>query len=541
MSRTRFIITLLVFLATFAWLLTPDLKHSPAVLWPSIVAVGLAFLTRDIYVSLFLGALSGAVLLRGGNIAAAFLDLFTRHLIPALKDPWNISVLIFTLLMGGFVELINRNGGMAALAEGFLGRGHSRRRAALGAYILGWILFFDGLASSMLVGKAMRPVTDRAGLSREKLSFIVDSTSSPIAGLALISTWVAYEISVIRQGFENIGDAQLAAQVAPYQLLVQSLPYRFYNYFILLLVFWTIWLARDFGPMLAAERKARPVAESVAFAPPRSFRFGRVALALIPLLVLVVGVFGGLFVDGGGWQRPFSIASVVEAFGKADAATVFVCATAVAVVVALILSAMFPVTATEPTAVTIFFEGMKQMFLPTLILVFAWTLNAVIKEIGAAPYLVSFLGDKLSPTLLPVLVFVLASLVSFSTGTSWGTMAILMPLVIPVAAKLTGLHTAADASSPQMIATIGAVLTGAVFGDHCSPISDTTIVSAFSSDCDLMAHVNTQMPYALVAAVLAVFLGYGPAGWKISPYLLLLVGGLACWMLVRFGGARTRE
>ena len=542
MNRTRIRITVTAFLATFAWLLAPDLQASPAVLWPSVLAVGLAFVTRDIYLSLFLGAFSGALLLHGGNPWTAFQDLLIGRLVPSLIDRWNISVLIFTLMMGGFVEVLSRNGGMTALTARVMGRSQSPRRAALGAYFMSWLVFFDGLASSMLVGKTLRPIADRAGLSREKLSFIVDSTSSPIAGLALLSTWVAYEMSVIRQGLVNTGDTALAGAIAPFSWLVLSLPFRFYNWFMLLLVFLLIWLMRDWGPMLAAERAARerPRLDAAADAAPATG--SRAALAWIPLSVLVLGVFGGLYVGGGGLQMTVTLAHLVEAMGKADAAAVFVLATAVATVVAVGLTAVSrsPTLAGEPaeSGTHAFFEGMQQMFLPTLILVFAWMLNSVIKELGTANYLVALLGERLPAAWLPALVFLLSSVISFSTGTSWGTMAIVMPLAIPLAVRLTAFHVGL-AASPVLVATVGAVLAGAVFGDHCSPISDTTIVSAFSSDCDVMAHVRTQMPYAVTAMLLATLLGYLPAGYGISPWWSLTVGGVACWLLVRFRGKRA--
>ena len=190
------------------------------------------------------------------------------------------------------------------------------------------------------------------------------------------------------------------------------------------------------------------------------------------------------------------------------------------------------------TGTQFFFQGMQAMFLPTLILVFAWVLKSVIKELGTANYLVTMLGERLPGAWLPALVFVLASTISFSTGTSWGTMAIVMPLAIPLAVKLTDFQVGMTAG-PVLVATVGAVLAGAVFGDHCSPISDTTIVSAFSSDCDVMAHVRTQLPYALAAAALATFLGYLPAGYGISPWWLLGAGGLACWFLVRYRGKKA--
>jgi Na+/H+ antiporter NhaC len=543
-GRWRKIAAGVAFAATFGWLLAPEVKASPAVLWPSAMAVGLAFVTRDIYLSLFLGALSGAVLLHHGNLWLAIYELLTGRLIPALTDRWNISVLIFTLLMGGFVEILNCNGGMTALAGRVVGRSRSPRRAALGAYLMGWLIFIDGLASSMLVGKTLRSVADRAGLSREKLSFIVDSTSSPVAGLALLSTWVAYEMSVIRQGVTNTGDAALAAAVRPFSWLVLSLPFRFYNVFMLLLVFLIIWLMRDWGPMLEAEQASRQkmwrqpanAAEGVAGS--------HAALALIPLTVLVAGVFGGLVVGGGGFKRTLTFPHLVQAMGQADAATVFVVATAAAAAVAWALTAFWSriAPAAQPfvSGRDAFLRGMQQMFLPALILVFAWMLNSVIKELGTAGYLVSLLGDRVSPAWLPALVFLLSATVSFSTGTSWGTMAIIMPLAIPLAVRLTSFH-AGLTESPVLTATVGAVLAGAVFGDHCSPISDTTIVSAFSSDCDVMAHVRTQLPYALTAAWVAVVCGYLPAGYGAPSGVLLAAGALACWLLVRYRGKQVEE
>jgi len=537
MRRHTSLITVAALLATWAWLLMPDLAHSPAVVWPSVLAVGLAFLTRDIYVSLFTGAFAGAVLLHGGNPWAAFLDLFLQRLIPALADRWNLSVLLFTLLMGGFVEVLNRNGGMASVSARVLGRTGGARRVALGAYGLGWGVFFDGLANAMLIGRTLRPLADRARLSREKLAFIVDSTSSPIAGLALLSTWVAYEMSVIREGFANATDG--ASGVEPFAWLVRSLPFRFYNLFMLLLVFLVIWLMRDWGPMHAAETKARSQAAREVERDGDSGIPASMALALVPLAALIVGVVGGLFADGGGLTRPFTFASLVEAFGAADAATVFVIATAGASALAMAMTVLWRRIALDEggpgDSRRAFFDGMQRMFLPALILVFAWMLNSVTKELGTAAWLVSLLGDHLPSGLLPALIFLLAAMVSFSTGTSWGTMAIVMPLSIPLAVGL-GDAAAVGPSSSILAGTIGAVLAGAVFGDHCSPISDTTVVSAFSCDCDVMAHVRTQMPYAVAAAVVAVVLGYGPAGFGISPWLLLPAGAAALWALVRYTG-----
>jgi len=512
-------------LVTF--LLLPLSVSGVVSVWPSVLAIALAFITRNIYLSLFVGAFAGAVLLSNGNPFTAFLALFEKHLLPSLSDPWNISVLVFTLMMGGLVELLNHGGGMQALASRFLKKSETKRRAGLGVFGLGWLLFIDGLANAMLVGKSMRPITDRVGMSREKLAFIVDSTSSPIAGLSLISTWVAYELSVIQQGFVNAGQPDTAA----FPLLVQSLPFRFYNLFLLLIVFLVIWCGRDIGAMRDAEAEARPI-ESQRAARQNE---GPIWPIIVCLATLIFGVFAGLYFQGGGTLSTMSFDSMINAFGKANAALVFVWATAATVVLAMVLNRFTLPKSEENSVVKPFFDGMNQMFLPTIILVFAWTLNSVIKEMGAAKFLVSMLSDTMNPGWLPAVTFLLGSVISFSTGTSWGTMAILMPLVIPVAVGMP------DGAGTILVPTIGAVLAGAVFGDHCSPISDTTIVSAVSSDCDPMAHVRTQMPYALIAAAFSVFLGYLPAGWGMNPWLALAIGGIACWAVVRFVGRPGRE
>lgn len=528
-SRAQWI-SLIAFLATYVWLATDLSTPGPAALWPSVLAIGLAFVTRNIYLSLFTGAFAGAVLLNHGNPFIAFLALFQKHLLPSLADSWNISVLVFTLMMGGLVELLNAGGGMQALAHKFLGHTANRRRVGLGVFGLGLVIFIDGLANAMLVGKSMRPITDRVGMSREKLSFIVDSTSSPVAGLSLVSTWVAYELSVIQQGFANAGRPTTAA----FPLLVQSLPFRFYNIFLLLVVFLVIWLGRDLGEMREAERATRsggtPAAETQkgakSVAPPQA----SIWPVVLCLIVLVAGVFAGLFFQGGGQFSDFSFQSMIDAFGKADAALVFVWVTAGTSLLAMVLNRFTSSGASKEDVVKPFFDGMNHIFLPALILVFAWMLNSVIKELGTAKYLVSLLGNSMNPAWLPAATFVLGAVISFSTGTSWGTMAVLMPLVIPVAVGLS----ARPGGGAIMVPTIGAVLAGAVFGDHCSPISDTTIVSAVSSDCEPMAHVRTQMPYALVGAGLAIVCGYLPAGFGISSWPLLTVGAIACWAAVRF-------
>jgi Na+/H+ antiporter NhaC len=521
-------------LATLLWAILPESLQGPFVIWPSVVAILLAFLTRDIYSSLFLGAFSGAILLNDGNVFRAFIDLFAKHLVPVLADPWKVSVLLFSFMMGGFVEVLNRNGSMQALAQKFLGAGDSRKRAGLGAFGMGWLVFFDGLANCMLVGKTMRAVTDRAGVSREKLAFIVDSTASPIASFALISTWIATEMGLILAGFENAGVTTGDPSVAPYKLLIQSLPFRFYNYFALVIVFLTIWLGREYGPMLEFERKKRP-SRPVRPARNSSDLKRKLSACLVPLTILILGVFGGLFVEGGGLNESWSLSGTIQVFGRARADIVFICATAFASLAAILFTQFVLPESTKESPVQIFFEGMRHMFMPMLILVFAFMLSNVIRDLKTAEWLVGFLGGWLPAALLPALVFLLSAVMSFSTGTSWGTMGILMPLAIPVAVSLTGWELGEEMNQ-VVVVTIGSVLAGSVFGDHCSPISDTTIVSSFSSGCDPLDHVKTQMPYALLAGGLAVLVGYLPAGLGVSAWILIPSGIIACWGFLWYKG-----
>lgn len=550
MTRNRSIAVWALLLFTFAFLFIDEVKASPAAIWPSVIAVGLAFLTREIYSSLFLGAFAGTILLAHGNVFSAFIDLFAEHMIPPLTNRWNVCALVFSLMMGGFVELLNRSGGMQAIAARVLGRGDSKRRAGMGVFAMGWVVFFDGLANCMLVGKTMRPITDRARLSREKLAFIVDSTASPIAAFALISTWIAFELTLIQNGLadygeQHLGDAQAFAGLSSYQILIQTLPYRFYNYFLLLIVFLTIWMGRDIGPMRQAEKKPPPEPDPAveAQAAPGDERSIRpIWLTLIPLGLLIAGVFGGLYFDGIGKLKlagdgSAGLQRIIQAFGKADADIVFVTATAFASVAAMLLIGLFARPRLKERPTTIFFDGMKSMFLPVLILVFAFTLSSVVRELEAADWLAQVMKGSFPTAMLPAVVFLLAAVMSFSVGTSWGTMGIMMPICIDLACRLTGLE-AGIAPGPIVIATIGSVLAGAVFGDHCSPISDTTIVSAFASGCDAIEHVRTQLPYALIAAGVAVALGYAPAGAGVNPFVLLIAGGVACWALIRFVGKK---
>ena len=499
------------------------------VLWPTVVAIGSTLALRSALAGLMLGALSGSVLIENGSLWRAFSSVIEDHTIPALQSGWNLSVLIFTLALGGFVALIEYGGGFQALLERLIRPGKSKKipsgaKLQWSAFGMGLVCFFDGLANSLLVGRTLKPFAAKVGVSREKLAYIVDSTSAAVACVAFISTWIAYQLAMIREGFDQ------ANVLAPnhYPLFLKSIPYNFYCWATLALLALVIWKNWNIGPMRQAELNAALQSEksgstqSPSEVPVEShLKRPSVWKGALPILFLFGSLLIGLYQSGSSKLDPDSMAglgwmeSAAAAFGAADAALVFVLSTLLAGLVALALNwkpgpkgtgASFHL---EPGmgAPDVFMEGVKSLFGPALILVAAWTLSSTLKTLEAGPYLAGFLEGRLPDFALPASVFVLGAVISFTTGTSWGTMGVLMPLALPVViGRLEGMEPEMMASSPMLLAVVGAVFSGAVFGDHCSPISDTTIVSSIACDVEPVQHVKTQMPYALLAAGLSVVL-----------------------------------
>lgn len=502
-----------LFLLTWAMVFVP---FEVRALWPSVLAVATVLLLRRALFGLLLGALAGAVMLAHGNPLTAFTAFFAKHLLPALQSEWNLCVLLFTLLLGGFAALLEHGGGFQALFRRWLdGAGDRRRRVQWSAFGLGLVCFFDGLANSLLVGKTIRPLADHAGVSRAKLAYLVDSTSSAVACVAIMSTWIAYQLSMIREGHRLAG----LETVNPFGVFLRSIPLNFYCWFTLILLAVVIWKNWNPGPMAAAEAAARPVDGS----PDSNTKTmaataaGSSARALVPLLFLLLGLPAGLYWNGAeGGLLPVSFARVMEAFGRADAAKVLLHTSVLAGLVAFAANARAIARRDNPEQV--FLNGMLSLFAPCLILIAAWTLSSTLKELGAARVLSELLVGRLPAFLFPAGVFLAGMAISFTTGTSWGTMGVLMPLALPVAIAFHGPDHA------LVSATVAAVFSGAVFGDHCSPLSDTTIVSSLSCDLEPTEHVRTQLPYALTAAALALLLGFLPAGLGVPGWIALAAG-----------------
>ena len=507
-------------------------------LLPPIVAIGIALAFRQVIPALFIGVWFGAWVAEGLTIPGLWVGLLDvpnvwvlEAIAPPDGDTSHASIVVFTILIGGLVGIIARNGGTRGIVAAVTRWTTSRRSAQTVTASLGVVVFFDDYANTLVVGNSMRPVTDRLRVSREKLAYLVDSTAAPVASLALISTWIGFEVGLIQDALDAIGVDESA-----YSAFVSSLGYRFYPVLALVLVFAVALTARELGPMHAAEVRAARTGETsrtdnpaAIDEPEMSPKEGvphRLVNAVVPLVVLVGGTLGFLFVTGEG-------STVREIVGSADSYASLVYGSIVAIVVAGVMTIAQRVLSLSET-VQAWFAGVKSVLYVLIVLVLAWALSAVTGELGTAEYLADLLGSGLPMWILPALLFVTASATSFATGTSWGTMGILMPLAVPLTwAVAQNEALANDAALSALYVSISTILAGAVFGDHCSPISDTTVLSSLASGCEPIDHVRTQLPYALLAggaAVVALILtGVGLPWWIIWPVAVVGVLGYLRW------------
>lgn len=509
-------------------------EYSWFCLAPPIGAILLAILTRRIVISLLFGVCLGALIETHGDFLAAAPiagEELIWNAIAGEDGSDHLRVFAFTLLMGAMVGVIHRIGAMRSAVELLLPLARTRRSGQLVGWSMGMIVFFDDYANTLLLGSALKPLFDRLKISREKLAYLVDSTAAPVAGLALISTWVAGEIGYIDEGLSNVaqatGGAEAFTQSADgMSLFIASIPYRFYVLFALALVPTVALLNRDFGPMLSAEERAFSQPDSESAGAIVGERKGAPWFAAIgPIVVMVLVILGLIIATGYSPPEPGKTTTLTEIFGNSDSYIALVYGSLVGLATALVFAwaYRFP-TATIAKGV----RGGAMAMVPALaILWLAWSLSTVTNadHLNTANYLKDLLALAIPVWLLPTVVFLLASVVAFCTGTSWGTMAILTPLVISTAHQLAAPGGAPlDPANPVFVGSIGSVLAGAIFGDHCSPISDTTVLSSQSSGCDHIAHVDTQLPYAMLAAVVAVVCGTLPVGFGVSPYVVIPVG-----------------
>lgn len=495
-----------------------------AAIWPSLAALVWVFATRQVLAGLFGGALIGSILLADGRLWLVPLDLVEVHLLPNFQSSWKTGAIIFTLILGGFVHLLEQGGALQAFLKRLL-QGESRRKVESGAGLFGLVCFFDGLANSLMVGRIFQPMAEKTGVKKVRLAYIVDTTSAAVACLAFISTWIAYQLAMIREGFVLAGRESLAE---PYHLFFSSLPHNYYAWFALILMAISIWRQWDIGPMKDFKESnvsRAPEVEEIGESP-------GLWRAWVPVAALLAIIFLGIYLDGTSRMKmaalPIGWEKLALSFAEANVPAILVFGSAAGAFLAWLFFPKIKQDNGMPAG-KVFTEGMLQLFQPVMILIMAWMLSSTLKELGAADYLGDLLGGGIPAQIFPLMVFLVGSLVAFTTGTSWGTMGLLMPLAIPLAFSIN--QGDAEAAMSLMPMVVGAVFSGAVFGDHCSPFSDTTIVSAIACGVEPIDHVRTQIPYALIAgsgAAIAGFLAVGILGGSayISPFSALLFSGL---------------
>ncbi|MEX0818838.1 MAG: Na+/H+ antiporter NhaC family protein [Pirellulaceae bacterium] len=512
-------------------------------LLPPLIAIVLAIATHRVVVSLLAGVFVGTLILANGNPFIAIGTTFETHLWDSLRDDDHLRVFVFTLLMGAMVGVMQRSGGMEAIVNGIAPWARSRRRGQLTVWVLGLIVFFDDYANTLLLGHTMRPLTDRLRISREKLAYLVDSTAAPVSGLALVSTWVAGEIGYIQDGLDG---TPLAESASAFELFITTIPYRFYVLWALLFVPLVALLGRDFGAMLAAERRAfRAKPATPTHGGNHHTGLSQWPNAVIPVLTVVAVTI--VLISTTGWRAIADDTTVehslLNIFGNGDSYLALMYGSLTGLAMALLLAwtnARVGLTDLKTAAG----NGAAQVIPALTILWLAWGLSGLTKAdyLGTGEYLGQLLAGSVDIRWMPTIVFILASVVAFSTGTSWGTMGILMPLVVPTTIQLLGSSgSAVSANDPLLIGSIAGVLAGAIFGDHCSPISDTTVLSSQASGCDHIAHVRTQMPYALLVAGVSVVCGTIPIGFGASVWWVLPIGVLVMTISLWAVGKRSSD
>jgi len=539
------------------------MQESWLTLLPPVVSITLALAMRQVLAPLAVGVATGAVLLTVGEPGATWWwrmpTRFVAALVDSVRDPDHLMVLAFTCLLGAMVGVLERAGHLAAMILAWSRRIRTRRGGQSLIAATGLLIFFDDYANTLLVGGTMRSAADKFGISRAKLAYLVDSTAAPVAGLALVSTWVATEISYLQEG---LVDAGFQDPTVAFSLFLSSLAYRFYPVYAILLVFLIAWSGREFGPMqreevvaqAALERGERQCLEQAisgdsvaASGPPEPDRRWWVdaTAALLPIavcLVVLVGVLlqtglASMSADPTVGQSGGALQQLGQVMGHGDSYRALVAGGAAGWSVAFLIG-WISRRRVQPLVVGTL-AGVWQMMPAMLVLWLAWALSGMTAPSGldTGGYLAGLLTNRIDVEWLPTCVFVLAGLIAFSTGTSWGTMALLTPLAVSLSVKMaTAADVPIDPSSPWVLATFSGVLAGAIFGDHCSPLSDTTVLSSRACDCEVMVHVRTQLPYALTAGVVSVAVSVATTVAGLPLWLGWSLGALALALTVRWLG-----
>lgn len=509
---------------------------------PPLLAIVIALVLRNVIPALLIGLWLGATALRSFSPSGVFgglLDTFQVFVVRAMVDPDHVAIVLFSLMIGGMVGIITRNGGMASVVELIVSKARTAISGQVSVWLMGLMIFFDDYSNTLVVGNTARPMTDKLRISREKLAYIVDSTAAPVVCLALITTWIGYEVGLIDTALAGIPEITQPA----YTVFLSSIPYSFYPILAVIFVFAVAYSGRDIGPMYDAEVRARGGQVSPVKADTLPAMEGdnleakpgipqRALNAFIPLVVLIGSLLGGLYATGDG-------DTITDIVGSADTYKAMMWASFLGAMTAAVLTVGQRILSAHET-VDAWYGGVRAMMFAMIVLVLAWSLSDVTQGLHTADYLVSILADTLPVELVPATIFLLSAVTAFTTGTSWGTLGILMPLVIPLAWAVMGAN---DMQSPEhmhiLYSSIACNLAGAVWGDHCSPISDTTVLSSLASGCDHIEHVRTQIPYAMMVGAVAIAFGTIPGGYGFPPLLSIVIGTAILIALLRYFGRKA--
>ena len=484
----------------------PALYATIWALLPPLVAIILALITKEVYSSLFVGIVVGALLYSGFKFEGTVTQIFEGGIIKVLSDSYNVGILIFLVILGSVVCMMNKAGGSAAFGRWASKKIHTRVGAELAAIVLGILIFIDDYFNCLTVGSVMRPVTDRHHVSRAKFAYLIDATAAPVCIIAPISSWAA-AVSGFVEGQDGLA------------IFVKTIPYNFYAILTIVMMVGMVLMKTEFGAMRTHEinalngdlytTSARPYENATDDETPNPR--GRVIDLVIPIVVLVICCVISMIYTGGF----FSGTDFLTAFSQSDASTGLAMGSAFGLVFAIIFYMIRRVINFRDCMGCIP-EGFKAMVPAIMILTFAWTLKAMTDSLGAAVFVEEAMRSVAGgiEVILPAIIFLVGCGLAFATGTSWGTFGILIPIVVAVFEK----------SSPEMmIISMSACMAGAVCGDHCSPISDTTIMASAGAQCDHVTHVSTQLPYAIVAAAVS-FVTYIVAGFVKTAWIALPVG-----------------
>ncbi len=540
-------------------LLQAPLPVKPIPLWLSIisplVAILMALLFKEVVTALFTGIFIGTSIIYFYH-TGSFLDgmlqgllsIIDTYVLESLLDSGHISIIVFSMLIGAMVNVITKNGGMQGVVNKLTRFANTARSGQLITWLLGIAIFFDDYANTLVVGNTMRPVTDRLKISRQKLAYIVDSTAAPVAAIAFVTTWIGAELSYIQSGISTLG-----LSLSAYNVFLNSLAYSFYPVFTLVFIFILVYQKADFGPMLKVERSTRKhgvvVDESkVGFS--NQLNELKVAdnikarwyNAAIPVFIVIFGTFAGLVYTG--WDASLTSGNNLSFFhklsiviGNSDSYKSLLWSSLIAAIVSVVLSISQRLLTLQESVDSII-NGFRTMLTAIVILVLAWSLALVTEHLHTADFISQIMVEaSLSPIFVPFITFILAALVAFSTGSSWGTMAILYPLILPASWLITTEFNYEYHQSLNIFYNVVAsVLAGSVLGDHCSPISDTTILSSLASSCPHIEHVRTQMPYALTVGGVSVFIGVLPAAIGIPAWVTFPAGIVVLVLIVKVFG-----